>query len=49
MTYVAPPDGWFTFGSFAPYPWVSIEFSEELDEVGMPLWERLVLREEDVP
>lgn len=40
---VTPPDGWFPFGSHAPYPWIDrIEFSEEKDEAGMPLWERPV-------
>lgn len=37
------PDGWFVFGSHAPYPWVGkMEFSAEQDEAGMPLWERPV-------
>lgn len=37
------PDGWFVFGSHAPYPWVGkMEFSAEKDEAGMPLWERPV-------
>lgn len=35
-----PPDGWFYFGSHAPYPWLSVEFSSEVDDTGMPLWER---------
>lgn len=36
-----PPDGWFTFGSHAPYPWTGrLEFSTETDGGGMPLWER---------
>ena len=35
------PDGWFPFGSHAPYPWTGrLEFSTETDEGGMPLWER---------
>lgn len=46
LTYLAPflpPDGWFVFGSHAPYPWVGdLEFSAETDEEGMPLWERPV-------
>lgn len=37
------PDGWFPFGSHAPYPWVGLlEFSDEKDESGLPLWERPV-------
>jgi hypothetical protein len=35
-----PPDGWFPFGSHAPYPWVRVEFSEETDDAGISLWER---------
>ena len=41
QTPTTPPDGWFTFGSHAPYPWIErLEFSDEVDEAGMPLWER---------
>ena len=37
------PDGWFVFGSHAPYPWTgTLEFSTETDDAGMPLWERPV-------
>lgn len=37
------PDGWFPFGSHAPYPWVGrMEFSDEKDDAGMPRWERPV-------
>lgn len=34
-----PPQGWYTFGTHVDIP-VSLEFSEEKDEAGMPLWER---------
>lgn len=34
------PDGWFAFGSFTDYGWLPLEFSADLDEGGLPLWER---------
>lgn len=34
-------EGWVPFGTHAPYPDVPIEFSAELDEGGLPLWERV--------
>lgn len=44
----SPPDGWFIFGSHAPYPWIGrMEFSEAKDEAGMPLWERPVAPTDD--
>lgn len=39
MTYVKPPIGWSTFGTHAETI-VRLEFSEERDENGVPLWER---------
>jgi hypothetical protein len=39
MTYREPPEGWSTFGTHI-YRSVPIEFSDEEDEAGMPLWER---------
>lgn len=40
MTYQEPPEGWFTFGHHADQPAVVLEFSSEVDEDGLPLWER---------
>ena len=37
-----PPDGWFYMGSHVGAPWLNLEFSEEMDETGLPLWERPV-------
>lgn len=38
-----PPDGWFTFGSHAGQSSIGLlEFSDELDEFGLPRWERHV-------
>lgn len=37
-----PPDGWFYIGSHVGAPWLNLEFSEEVDETGLPLWERPV-------
>lgn len=39
MSYAAPPEGWFTFGTHvdSTYP---LDFSKETDEAGDPLWER---------
>lgn len=37
-----PPDGWFYMGSHVGAPWLNLEFSEEMDETGIPLWERPV-------
>lgn len=34
------PEGWFTFGHHADQPTVVLEFSSEVDEDGLPLWER---------
>lgn len=34
-----PPAGWFPFGSHAGTS-VPVEFSAELDDAGMPLWEK---------
>lgn len=42
MTYKEPPEGWFTFGTHVEIPG-PLEFSDETDEAGMPLWERLVV------
>lgn len=39
--YVAPPTGWFDFGTHA-YEDVAVEFSDATAEDGMPLWERPV-------
>lgn len=40
---VEPPDGWFPFGAHAPYPWIGhLEFSDEVGEDFLPLWERPV-------
>lgn len=36
------PDGWFAFGSFTDFGWLPLEFSDTLDDAGMPLWERPV-------
>ena len=38
-----PPSGWLAFGTHIDYPGVKLEFSEELDEDGLPLWERIDL------
>lgn len=37
--YREPPEGWSTFGThvYVPGP---LEFSDEEDDAGMPLWER---------
>lgn len=37
-----PPDGWFYMGSHVGATWLNLEFSEEMDETGLPLWERPV-------
>lgn len=34
------PEGWFTFGHHADQPTVVLEFSSEVGEDGLPLWER---------
>lgn len=36
------PDGWFPLGSHLDQPWIELEFSDEVDESGVALWERLV-------
>lgn len=38
--YRQPPPGWFDFGSHADGFDGPLEFSEETDDGGMPLWER---------
>lgn len=38
--WIEPPDGWFSFGSHVGCPWIPLEFSEETDEGGNPLFER---------
>jgi hypothetical protein len=43
MTYITPPDGWFTYGSHIEYS-APLEFSEELDSDGLPLFERPVAK-----
>jgi hypothetical protein len=41
VTHREPPEGWSQFGTHAVLPIVPpLLFSEELDEVGDPLWER---------
>jgi hypothetical protein len=40
MTYQKPPEGWFTFGHHADQPTVVLEFSSEVGDDGLPLWER---------
>lgn len=35
-----PPPGWFTFGTHSDTDGPDLEFSSELDETGLPLWER---------
>lgn len=39
MTYHEAPRGWYQFGTHIKDP-VPLEFSEETDDAGMPLWER---------
>jgi hypothetical protein len=39
--YRTPPPGWHAFGTHAEVP-VRLEFSTELGEDGLPLWERPV-------
>jgi hypothetical protein len=39
MAFRKPPEGWSTFGSHVDEP-VRLEFSEELADDLMPLWER---------
>lgn len=36
------PDGWFPLGSHLDQPWVELEFSDEVDDSGLALWERPV-------
>ena len=43
-TYREPPEGWYTFGHHADQPFDPLEFSEEVGEDGLPLWERPVRR-----
>lgn len=38
--YVPPPEGWFDFGTHVDIPG-PLEFSSEVDESGVPRWERL--------
>lgn len=42
MSHSTPPDGWFAFGSHANFPWINLEFSSEIGEDGLALWERPV-------
>jgi hypothetical protein len=39
VTYQEPPEGWFTFGTHVDDP-RPLEFSEEVGEDLLPLWER---------
>jgi hypothetical protein len=39
VTFKPPPEGWFAFGTHVDTPG-PLEFSDETDEAGMPLWER---------
>lgn len=39
MTYQEPPEGWFAFGTHVDDP-RPLEFSEEVGEDLLPLWER---------
>lgn len=47
MTFRPPPPGWHTFGSHANYeedfgePCPPLVFSTDVDEAGMPYWERI--------
>lgn len=36
----APPDGWFMFGSHIDCPWMDLEFSDVVEDDGLPKWER---------
>lgn len=41
-----PPSGWYTFGTHAGWNTGEVprlEFSEDVDEAGMPYWERPLL------
>lgn len=40
MTYVEPPPGWYTFGTHVDSPGTDLDFSAELGEDLLPLWER---------
>lgn len=41
--YVDPPEGWVEFGTHAGYdPVPPLQFSLELDDMGLPMWERAV-------
>lgn len=39
VTYREPPKGWYTFGTHVDVI-VRLEFSEEVGDDGLPLWER---------
>lgn len=39
-----PPDGWSQFGTHANCKSAWLQFSEEVGEDGLPLWERVVTR-----
>jgi rubredoxin len=39
VTFKPPPEGWFAFGYHVDIPG-PLQFSDETDEAGMPLWER---------
>lgn len=44
-TYRPPPPGWESFGTHADTPGI-VEFSEETGDDGLPLWERLLSKED---
>jgi hypothetical protein len=39
MSYIEPPKGWYIFGTHVDVI-VMLEFSEEVDNDGLPKWER---------
>lgn len=41
-----PPNGWAQFGTHANCRDAWLEFSEEVGEDGLPLWERVVVRQD---
>ena len=44
-----PPEGWHDLGTHADRPDANLEFSTEVDENGLPRWERLIEnREQDL-
>lgn len=41
LSPLGPPPGWYTFGTYAdPESTVAVVFSTEVDDAGVPLWER---------